>query len=515
MKVNKILPESTFYGLAFLVALGLRLYQLGAAPLSEAEAGWALQALGLAHGQSVTLGSQPAYILITSQLFSILGDTNFLARFIPALAGSLLIWLPFYFRTWLGNSSILKRAGMVMAFGLAIDPGLVSLSRQAGSLMPAMAFVLLALAGLYNRRMIWAGIFAGLALLSGPAFLQGLLILGIGWGLYRLLVRKSVAAQREAGDTEHPVATAPAPSLSALSIKTGVIALGLTLLFTGSLFLRAPQGLGGVAETIPAYFKTWVTSSGIPLFRLPLSLLVYQPLVLILGLVGAIHAWFGSSDEQHSRQIMQGLSLLALMAFLLPWLYAGRQVGDLAWTVVPLWALAALEISRSLTFDDERVSNFVGVGLALLLSLFAVIGWLNFLSIGRFQVNLVVYWGIILGALLLGLIAVLLVIAGWSVRVGKLGAVLSLCLILGLHMASTTWGMAIVRQNSAQELWSLVPTTGQADLLKQTLADLSSWNTGLRDQLEVVILADSAALQWALRDFPNARYEASLSPTES
>ena len=51
MKVNKTLPESTFYGLAFLLAIGLRLYQLGAAPLSEAEAGWALQALGLAHGQ--------------------------------------------------------------------------------------------------------------------------------------------------------------------------------------------------------------------------------------------------------------------------------------------------------------------------------------------------------------------------------------------------------------------------------------------------------------------------------
>ena len=75
--------------------------------------------------------------------------------------------------------------------------------------------------------------------------------------------------------------------------------------------------------------------------------------------------------------------------------------------------------------------------------------------------------------------------------------------------------MAIVRQNGAQELWSHIPATGQADLLKQTLADLSSWNTGLRDQLEVVVLADSAALQWALRDFPNARYEASLSPTES
>ncbi len=212
---------------------------------------------------------------------------------------------------------------------------------------------------------------------------------------------------------------------------------------------------------------------------------------------------------------MLGLSLFALVAFLLPWLYTGRQVGDLAWAIVPLWALAAFEISYSFVGDEDRLGNMAGAGLALLLCLFAVIGWINILSIGRFQVNTVVYWGIIVGAFLLGLIAVLLVIAGWSVRAGRLGVILSMCTILGLHMLSTTWGMAIVRQNGAQEFWNIAPTTGQADLLKQTLTDLSSWNTGLRDQLEVAVLADSAALQWALRDFPNARFEASLSPTES
>ncbi len=255
MIAKKISPESTVYWLAFALALGLRLYQLGAAPLSEIEAGWALQALGLARGQAVILGSQPAYILITSQLFSILGDTNFLARFIPALAGSLLIWLPFYLRSWLEDSSVIKRAALVMAFGLAIDPGLVSLSRQAGSLMPALAFTLLALACLYNRRMIWSGIFAGLALLSGVPVLQGLLILGVVWAVYRLLVRQSDGSEPaensgEQLETAEPPETAkPAPA-----IKIGVIALIVTVLFAGSLFLRLPQGLGALAETIPALF---------------------------------------------------------------------------------------------------------------------------------------------------------------------------------------------------------------------------------------------------------------------
>ena len=510
MKANKITTQVLLYWLAFLLAMGLRLYQLGAAPLSEVEAGWALQALGLAHGGAVTLGPQPAYILITSQLFSILGDTNFLARFISAMAGSLIIWLPCFLQSWISESRGLQRAGVVMAFGLAIDPGLVSLSRQAGSLMPAIAFTLLALACLYNRHMIWAGIFAGLALLSGPAFLQGILILGVSWGLYHLVGMKLVVSQPEEDVAEQPPVSIPTPS-----IRAGVAAFILTLLFAGSLFLRAPQGLGALAETIPAYLKTWVTSSGIPALRLPASLLVYQPLALILGLVGAVKVWFGTGDDHHSRPMMAGLSIWALVAFLLPWLYVGRQVGDLAWVLIPLWALAAIEISHLLLTDDDRITRLVAAGLALLLSVFAVIGWINLLSIARYQVNVVIYWGIIIGAFLLGLIAVFLVIAGWSIKAAKLGVVLSFCVLFGLQLISTTWGMAIVRQNGAQDLWNIPPTTGQVDLLKQALTDLSSWNTGLRDQLEVIVLADSSALKWALRDFPNARYETTLSSTES
>jgi hypothetical protein len=510
MKANKITTQVPLYWLAFLLALGLRFYQLGAGPLSEAEAGWALQALGLAHGGAVTLGPQPAYILITSLLFSIFGDTNFLARFIPALAGSLIVWLPCIFRSWTGESDVLKRAGIVMAFGLAIDPGLVSLSRQAGSLMPAMAFTLLALVYLYNRRMIWAGIFTGLALLSGPAFLQGLLILGVSWVLVYLVSRKWTVSQPEEGLAEQPAVSIPTQS-----IRVGAAALILTLLFAGSLFLRVPQGLGALAETIPAYFKTWITSSGIPVLRLPVSLLVYQPLVLILALIVALQAWIGTWDDPQSRQMVKGLSIWALVAVLLPWLYAGRQVGDLAWALIPLWALAAIEISRSLLTDESRVTRLAGTGLALLLFTFAVIGWFNLLSIGRFQENLVIYWGIIIGAFLLGLIAVFLVSAGSSAKAAKLGVVMSLSIVLGLHLISTTWGMAIVHQNGAQELWTIPPTTGQADSLKQTLTDLSTWNTGLRDQLEVVVLSDSSALKWALRGFPNARYETTFSSTES
>jgi len=511
MKAYKLTTEHLLYWLVFLVALALRLFQLGAASLSDVEAGWALQALGLQHAGAVTLGAQPAYLLLTSQLFSIFGDTNFLARLFPALTGSLLVWLPFFFRRWMRDSSWLHRAGLVMAFGLAIDPGLVSLSRQVGSLMPALVFTLLALACLLHRRMVWTGICAGLALLSGLAFLQGLLILGISWGFSRLAGRASLQTQPDGNNAEPPV-----EPISTRSMGTALAALVGTVLVVGTLFLRLPQGLGALAGTIPAYLNTWVASSGIPVLRLPASLLVYQPLVLIFVILGAVRAWFGAQADQHTRQVRVGLSIWVVVAILLPLLYAGRHVGDMAWALIPLWALAAIEISRAWDLaHEDTFSRLVSAGLGLLLFVLAVVGWINLLSIGRYQVSVVVYWAIIIGALLLSIIAVLLVAATWSTSAARLGVVGALCIVLGLQLFANTWGMSIVRQNGAQELWPAPAATGQAEQLRLTLTDLSIWSTGLKDQLEIVSLVESSALQWELRHFPNARFETGLASSAS
>ncbi|OGO26159.1 MAG: hypothetical protein A2136_08290 [Chloroflexi bacterium RBG_16_54_11] len=510
MRAHRLNLGHTLYWLAFLLALFLRLFKLGAGPLSDAEANLALQALGLTHGGGTSLGAQPAYLVLTSQLFSIFGDTNFLARLYPALAGGLLVWLPFLLRRWTVTSPWLQRLGLVMAFGLALDPGLVSLSRQVGSPMPALAFSLLSLASFYNRRLVWTGIFAGLALLSGPAFPHGLLVLGISLGFYRLLGQDDTPPV----PGEDPAGLAAAP-LTSKSISIILSAFAATLLVAGVLFLRLPEGVSVLAGTIPAYLDSWVKPSGIPLLRLPGSLLVYQPLALVFALVAMLRALFGHWDDPSLRRVLVGLGIWAGVALLVPLLYAGRQVGDLAWALVPLWALAAAEISRALAFEQDRLTHLVAAALGLLLFVLSVVGWFNLLSIGRYQVNEVVYWAIIIGALLLGFIAVLLVAATWSSAAAGLGVVWAVCVVLGLGLISNTWGMSLVRQNSAQDLWSPPAATGQAGQLDVTLSDLSSWNTGLKDQLEIVSLVDSPALRWALRHYPNARFEALLSPAVS
>jgi hypothetical protein len=179
-------------------------------------------------------------------------------------------------------------------------------------------------------------------------------------------------------------------------------------------------------------------------------------------------------DNQPVRQVGRALSLWVILAILLSLLYAGRQVGDMAWALVPLWALAALEISRSLLFEEDRGTRLIAAGLGFPLFVLAVFGWINLLSIGRYQVSVLVYWATLFGVLLVSAILALLVSATWSTVAARLGLVWVLCIVLGLQLFSNTWDMAILHKNGAQELWSYSPTIGQADLLDKTLSDLSS-----------------------------------------
>ncbi len=150
--------EHAIYAVALVFAIGLRFLNLGALPLSDYEATWALQALRVTQGLHPALGPNPAYVHLTSILFYIFGGTNFLARFWPALAGTALV-----FAAWFLRGRIGRIPAIVLAFGLAIDPGLVAMSHLAGG--PMLAVTCLVFAGLMwlEGHRSFAGFFAGLA----------------------------------------------------------------------------------------------------------------------------------------------------------------------------------------------------------------------------------------------------------------------------------------------------------------------------------------------------------------
>jgi len=267
--MKKIRIEQLLYLLAFLLALGIRLLNLGDAPLSDFEAGWALQSLGLARGESVTLGAQPGYIFPTLIFFYLFEAANFGARFWPALAGSLLVLAPYAFRDRLG-----QKAAIIVALGLAVDPGMVALSRLAGGPMLAISFTILTLALLYAGQPVLGGIAAGLALLSGPAVLIGLLGLGIAYGIARLLGFFKDDALFPGEQTSEDPERSPTRDW-----RTVLLFGGGTVLLVGTLFFLYPQGLGAWAASLGTFLQGWMQPSNIPFGRLLSASKNFKPLV--------------------------------------------------------------------------------------------------------------------------------------------------------------------------------------------------------------------------------------------
>lgn len=490
MKRQFLTIEHSLYLIAFLLALGVRLLRLGAAPLSEFEAGWAMQALGLSQGKAILLGTQPLYALFTGVVFAVLGSGNGLARVFSALVGSALVFVPFQ---WSPGFKRFRIAALIAAFGLALDPGLVAASRLAGGPIPALTFVLLALGFALGNSPAWTGVFSGLALLTGIPVVPGVVGLAAAWVTARWLT-----AQKWLAPLPHEETPDSGSHFSPVFFRRVALFGGLTLLLAGTLFLFVPQGIASVADTFTAYLRGWARPSGVLVFRLVFALALYQPLVLFFGIVGVVRGW------RKGEPVVQRLGLWAFFALALALIYPARQAVDLVWALVPLWVLAAWEFQHHLPGTEGKAET----------------GWLAWVYALSMIVLLVVAWlGLISGkALLAGLalamvVAVAFMVALWSVKVTRYGLVWGVSAVLVVGMFASTSSVALVHPNGAQELWSIAPGTGEASLLLNTLENLSQWKTGERQALDVTVVSNASALHWLLRDFRNAHFSPEFTGT--
>lgn len=482
--------EGWLYLLAFAIAITLRFAQLGHMPLSDVEAAPALQALRISQSAATELAPHPLYILSTSIIFLLFGGgTNTLARIIPALVGSLLVVAPLLF-----DNRIKPRPSLLLAFFIAIDPGLVAISRQAASPILAIVFTVLTVGFINKNKFSWAAVTAAFALLSGSSLWLGLLGIGIAYSIYQLAQTfiKKTADHSEESDL-------PTTNLRA-SLFTP--ANGLTLVFTfllaGTLFFIVPGGLGAAFSSIPAFVNTWFDFSTTTSSMVLISLLVYQPFAVLLALIALIRGWV-----KGLRRVIF-LSIWLLVALLLVIFLPARQIADLAWVLIPLNALAALELVRHLKVFPEERREVAGVTfLTVFIWLFA---WLGMAGINWFPADSAEFRlriGILIGAVFLLVLSLLLVAMGWSIRVARIGGVWGMAIGLGLLGLSGLFGAGGMRGLSFPELWWQPSLPLQADLLRETVNEVSEMGTGSDDSASVVIVGiNSPALEWALREKP-------------
>ena len=493
--------EGWLYAFAFLLALALRLTQLGAMPLTDAEAAPALQALHISQGAKPPLSPHPFYILSTSILFFLYGGgTNFLARLIPALIGSLLVFAPLLFDERL---TLRPRPSLILAFFIALDPGLTALSRQAASPIFAIAFLIFFWAFINKNKPSLAGFFAALALLSGPSIWYGFLGLGLTWAILQgFYFRRSPKPIPESSTTtleslipnpQSPI-TNPQPPIP--NYQTFLIPFLLTFITAGTLFFIVPSGLSAALASIPAFIKAWLTASDVSAGRLFLSLLVYQPLAFLLALIAIIRGWANGNFR------IIPLSIWLLVSFLLAIFLPSRQIGDLAWALIPLCVLAAMELGHNVTIFPEERREVIGV--VLLTAFIWTFAWLDFSGLVWLSADSREYtmrFALLIGALILLVLSILLVAAGWSIRTARLGSLWGFALVLGVLGLGGTLGSAGLRGLTHPELWWPSSMPMQADLLQATVREISEFGLGNDFSAPVVITGiNSSALEWALRE---------------
>ena len=491
MKLNRITIEQALFFLILLVALGVRLLNIGVAPLSERESILSLEAFQVSNGESTNFSPGPAYSLLTGATFFLFSDNSSSARIWSVLAGCCLVIFPYLIRSLIG-----RKAALIMALGLALDPSLVAFSRMADSEILAVGFGALALGFIYNRKPIPAGIFSGLMFLSGPSAIQGLLGIGFTWLLGGILSRWV---------SLEPFPGAKTIDKNPAALRSGVLAAGGVFLVVGTLFFRYPQGLGAVTSIFPAYIEGWINASGMHLSQLPTAMLLYSPIALIFGSVAIVQG------VRRHESVSLWLGLWAIVSLIIALIYPGRQVSDLAWVLVPLWALAAIELAKYFRLADAEL--LPALGQAFLIMLLMALGWLNMAGLslsGGDEQTLRLRWAVIGGTIVLGAVTTFLIGLGWSIKTAQQGLVWGLLLGLGFYGFATMWGISQLRPNGEQDLLAPFPVAKNGGDLLTTLGDLSEWQTSIRDSLDVVVTDPSASLQWELRNWPEARFLTSV-----
>ena len=487
MNLKSITIEQSLYILILIIAIGIRILGIDDVPLSDFEAGKAVQALQASRGEIPNFSPGPAYPVLTSLTFFLFADTNAYARIWPVIAGCLLVISPYFMRPVLGS-----KAALIMALGLALSPIFVSFSRLASGEIMTVGFALMAIGMVLNRKPILVGIFAGLMLLSGQTAIQGLLGIGFAVMLGYFLSKTNVL---ESISNDLPIEFNP----KALSVGV-VSALGAIFVF-GTLFFLFPSALGSLTSILPSYFLGWVTVPETSVSQLLVILIIYNPIVLIFGVVAIYQAW------RNRDTFSQWMSLWAGASFLLAIIYPGRDVFSWIWFLIPLWALASVEIAKY--FRLEEAELLPSIGQAVLIFLLMALGWINLAGLsmtGGGQETTQLRWAIIAGTIVLGGVTTVLIGLGWSVKTAQQGLVWGLLLSLGFYGVSMTWGVSQLRPNGEKELIGVPPVTRNAADLQVTLGDLSEWRTGMRDTLDVVLTTSSPSLVWEMRNWSEARF---------
>jgi hypothetical protein len=464
---------------AFGAALAFRLIRLGFPALNDYEADIALQALGAAQGSVPQYGPHAAYVGLTGISFFLFSSSNFLARFWPAIIGSMIVFLPALFQKQIG-----RWPATILAFVLAISPEMVGLSRLVGSPMMAFVFLLLALGFILQQKPVLTGLCLAMGLMSGGGFWMGIFILGMSYLIVHWFLNLS------------EVHTLP----SMRNKKEYWLRLGLsfaaTLLIVGTVFFLSPANLSGVFSGLLVFVRGFITPNSTPFILMPLTLIAYTSAAVILGVWGSLRAILIKDKVD--------LFLLVWWVFgcVFLFLYPAGETADMVWVTLPLWVLSIRVVTSALRLpESSRLIVLVTAVLVVAVSAFILFAVRSLLRQSMGQNETLNTFLALMGGVVLLVVIVLLVSYGWSQEVALPGLLIGLAVVCCLGLISVSVNSTGLVPEPSQELWFSDQPSITPEWLMVSIDRIMEWNA-LRDEpLEIAVSNfDSPGIRWVLRD---------------
>lgn len=491
--------RAAYAGLA-VIALGVRLWGLGATALGPEEAVQALPALAAAQGNLPDLaGVSPLLHALQRITFSLFPASDAAARFWPALLGGLSVLLFYALRDRLSQGGALTAAAL-----WALSPLAVWSSRLAAGdgLAAAAALALLAALNVLARGradargVAVAGAALAVLLLSGPAAYTAVVagLAALAWwrgglaGVWSQVVRQCRAA---------------------LVGFLGALLLGATF------FTLTPAGLAAGWSLLGAWLAGLLPGSGeYGAWEQARRLLLSEPLLLVFGVVGLVQAW------RRGDRFGQWLGVATVLALWPALIGRGRQPLDLALVAVALVLLAGPAVARVLAAawsERGRADAWLLLALSLAFLFSASIALPSAANPANRADWRSLYVGVGAGTLALALLVWLAygALGSWGV-VARAWPMVPL--IWGL-----AWGggqvTALSYDHGAWRQPAVLHEVAATDLtdLQATLRDLAALKGGGAREAQIDLVWPARPgdlmlpmLRWQLRSFPNARISAAL-----
>ena len=491
--------EVALYILLGLLALALRLMALGQRPLDSAEAQQAFAAWQVANRQGPqAVGFSPLLLLGNLVTFLLPGASDFAARLAPAIFGTFLALMPAAFRRWLGRPGALAATAI-----LAFSPTVLYYSRYLSSEILVASCVLLTVAGLMHfidggraggLKAAAAGL--GLLLAAGPGA-YSFLAVALTWAALLAVASRLGYARGEWRQMAQ--AWKDFRSRPGLGGQLALIFFLTVLLVATACLFNFPGFQSAIDQ-----FSLWTAQmgpagNGLPWYQHLLLLVVYEPLILVFGIVGLIAAF---SLRNMLASFLAYWAVLVLYAYTL---FGGKSSGDLLLALVPLALLAGLAIGK-LWEAVQRDGSWEVEGLFFAITA-PIIVYSALQVTGFVQIEQSPHL-FLMGA---GMLLVGVLFIGYLFWVGPAAALRSLgvtlVIMLALFVWGTGWRLNFVNLADPREVMVREPANFNVRDLFSTVERLSVWRSGDPRELPLNIVGQAdPILKWYSRDFRTVRY---------